>query len=80
MKKLNTIKLTNLNRNEIVDREQRLLKGGMNQCGCVAVCTEDICACLDEIGSVPNEAAMYSVTTTKDREGNAIDNIARNTK
>lgn len=37
MKKLNKIKLTALNSNEIADREQRMLTGGSDhKCGCVS--------------------------------------------
>lgn len=69
MKKLNKIKLNYLYNNEIEDREQRMLKGGYD-CGCVSMCLQDFCACVDEVGSTPNEAAMYRVTTTKDSQDN----------
>lgn len=78
MVKLNKIKLTVLNRNEIADKEQRLLKGGLNSCGCVSVCLQDICACVDEIDSTPNEAAMYKITSTEDREANSQKNLEQN--
>ena len=43
MKKLNKIKLTVLNRNEIADKEQRLLKGGADyNCGCISGCVETL--------------------------------------
>lgn len=59
MKKLNKIKLTVLNSNEIVDKEQRLLKGGGDyRCGCITACAEDACVCLDEGGSVPSEVSF----------------------
>ena len=78
MVKLNKIKLNVLNRNEIADKEQRLLKGGLNSCGCVSVCLEDICACVDEIGSTPNEAAMYKITSEKDLESNSQSSLMHN--
>jgi len=46
---LSKIKLTVLNRNEIADKEQRLLKGGADyKCGCVSACVEDMCVCVGE--------------------------------
>ena len=51
MKKLNKIKLTALNRNEIADREQRMLKGGVDyKCGCMAICLDELCMCIEEGG------------------------------
>lgn len=58
MKKLNKIKLTVLNRNEIADREQRMLKGGADyQCGCITTCLDELCICLDDGGVLPSEKA-----------------------
>ena len=58
MKKLNKIKLTALNSNEIADREQRMLTGGGDyRCGCITVCGENTCGCLDEGGTLPSETA-----------------------
>lgn len=56
MKKLNKIKLTALNRNEIADREQRMLKGGAGYtCGCMGVCLDELCICIEEGGYEPAE-------------------------
>ena len=56
MKKLNKIKLTVLNRNEIADKEQRLLKGGADyNCGCISGCVDDLCACLEDGGYQPKK-------------------------
>lgn len=64
MKKLNKIKLTALNSNEIADREQRMLTGGGDyKCGCVSYCLDDYCACFDEGGSMAKDASLYSITS-----------------
>lgn len=71
MKKLNKIKLTALNRNEIADREQRMLKGGADYgCGCIEGCVDDMCACLEDGGYFPKERTLYNITTTVDSEQN----------
>lgn len=69
MKKLNKIKLTVLNRNEIADKEQRLLKGGADyNCGCISGCVDDLCACLEDGGYQPKETVLSSLTTTINSE------------
>ena len=51
-------KLTALNSNEIADREQRMLTGGGDyRCGCITVCGENTCVCLDEGDTLPSETA-----------------------
>ena len=50
MKKLNKIKLTALNRNEIADREQRMLKGGVDyKCGCMVICMDELAYALKKV-------------------------------
>ena len=61
MKKLSKIKLTALSRNEIADREQRLLKGGSGNCGCFATCYEDFCFCKDANDLNQQNSTMYSI-------------------
>ena len=61
MKKLSKIKLTTLSRNEIADREQRLLKGGSGNCGCFATCYEDFCFCKDANDLNQQNSTMYSI-------------------
>ena len=61
MKKLSKIKLTALSRNEIADREQRLLKGGSGNCGCFATCNEDFCFCKDANDLNQQNSTMYSI-------------------
>ena len=69
MKKLNKIKLTVLNSNEIADREQRMLIGGGDyKCGCVSYCLDDYCACFDEGGSMAKDASLYSITSSPNSE------------
>ena len=71
MKKLNKIKLTALNSNEIADREQRMLTGGGDyRCGCLSSCLDDLCACIEEGGYGPKESVLYSLTSTADSETN----------
>ena len=56
MKTLKKIKLTDLNRNEIADREQRMLKGGADYtCGCMGVCMDELCICIEDGGYEPAE-------------------------
>lgn len=63
MKKLNRIKLTNLNRNEIADKEQRMLKGGSEKtCGCIGVCLEDMCGCFEGDGQLVLNSNNYSTS------------------
>lgn len=74
MKKLNKIKLTALNSNEIADREQRMLTGGGDyKCGCLSGCLDDLCACSEEGGYGPKEAVLSSLTTTPNSETNKND-------
>lgn len=61
MKKLSKIKLTALSRNEIADREQRLLKGGSGNRGCFATCYEDFCFCKDANDLNQQNSTMYSI-------------------
>lgn len=69
MKKLNKIKLTALNSNEIADREQRMLTGGGDyKCGCVSYCLDDYCVCFDEGGSMAKDASLYSITSSPNKE------------
>lgn len=69
MKKLNKIKLTVLNSNEIADREQRMLTGGSDyKCGCVSYCLDDYCACFDEGGTMAKDASLNSITSSPNSE------------
>lgn len=59
MKKLSKIKLTVLNRNEIADKEQRLLMGGGDyKCGCMSACMDELCQCLTTQNAVPLETIL----------------------
>ena len=72
MKKLNKIKLTALNRNEIADREQRMLKGGVDyKCGCMAICLDELCMCIEEGGYEPAEN-VYNRYANSDSGENII--------
>lgn len=69
MKKLNKIKLTALNRNEIADREQRMLKGGVDyKCGCMAICMDELCICIEEDGYEPAENVYDRYSYTQNGE------------
>ena len=70
MKKLNKIKLSVLNRNEIADREQQMLKGGSGYCGCIATCMEDFCFCKDANDLNQQNATLYSIVTEFNSEEN----------
>lgn len=63
MKKLNKIKLSVLSHNEIANREQRLLKGGSGNCGCIATCSENFCFCKDANDLNQQNATLYSIVT-----------------
>lgn len=69
MKKMNKIKLTTLTHNEIVDKEQRLLKGGGDyKCGCVSYCLDDLCVCFDEGGTMAKDVSLYSISSLPSKE------------
>lgn len=79
MKKLNRIKLTTLDSNEIADREQRLLKGGSDKlCGCIGVCVEEMCGCIEDDGQLVLNSNNYSTTDILDEVNASIDGV--NTK
>ena len=60
MKKLNKIKLTALNRNEIADREQRMLKGGVDyKCGCMVICMDELAYALKKVDM--NQSIKFTI-------------------
>ncbi|EOR98004.1 hypothetical protein C799_04217 [Bacteroides thetaiotaomicron dnLKV9] len=69
-KKIQPIKLHNLNRFEMESKEQNLLRGGSGtKCGCVAVCSDAICSCteLGDSGTFPdsNRTAIVHQSSTR---------------
>lgn len=79
MKKINKIKLTALNSNEIADREQRLLVGGGDyKCGCVSYCLDDYCACFDEGGTMAKDTSLYSITSLPSKDKHQDENTRQN--
>ena len=72
-KKLSKIKLTVLNRNEIADKEQRLLMGGGDyKCGCISSCLDELCQCFEDGGGAPNETVLVRFVSEPNR--NHIEN------
>ena len=73
MKKLSKIKLTALSRNEIADREQRLLIGGGDyKCGCISSCLDEMCQCFEDGVGAPNETVLVRFVSEPNR--NHIEN------
>ena len=66
---MNKIKITDLNRNEIADREQRMLKGGIDyKCGCMAICMDELCICIEDGGYEPAENVYDRYAYTQNGE------------